>query len=348
MGWAEEASSGTRSGRKVASSSSSSSHHHHHSSPSVDSSNNNNNNNSSSSNNDKLLILEELTNDIQQFAALKHTLSEHIKVIGTSRDSEKFRLRVKTTKTKLAAAEQRIQKHLAKRMDNIRVLTEAKRKHLQKLNIQFTSVREEYLKLLRECNSAEKKFTIKKQPSSTATATTTTTSKVYNNKYGDDDEEEEDDLMMMNNTDHIGSDDDDEDDDDEDGDGMRAMMSQQLKMKQRQKMQDKKKKEKEFTHILSAADAATIDVEKAIALETNRELQNLESDFLELHELFHDMNTMIQEQGESLNVIYDNVEKAHHNIEMGVENIKSSNQMTMNKSASSGIKKVFSLRRFLF
>jgi len=286
------------------------------------------------SSNNKLHIMEELSLDIQNFASMKKTLQEYTRAMGTSRDNEKLRLRLKQLKNKASTTEQRISKHLTKRLDSARALNDVKRKQLQKLNEQFLTVREEYSKALRECTLQEKKHSGARGSSLSPTSGGRSSLASPSSKYGNESTDRND-----------SSDDDDSDDDDDESSVMSVMMQQQLQLKKKEKQKQQKESLKS-QGVLSASDSATLDVHKVIAMETNRELESLEADFLELHECFQDMNTLIKEQGESINIIYDNVSRAREDVEIGVEDIKAADDMNLNKGLRSGVSKLFGFGRF--
>lgn len=73
---------------------------------------------------------------------------------------------------------------------------------------------------------------------------------------------------------------------------------------------------------LTTSQQSTIQVEKAIAIETRTELLKIEKDFHEINELARDMNMLLSEQGLVLEQVDNNVEFAAYNIQVGNENLK--------------------------
>ncbi len=87
---------------------------------------------------------------------------------------------------------------------------------------------------------------------------------------------------------------------------------------QQQQMQLQKQKK----IVLTKADWNTLDTEKMLADETFTQVREMEKDFLELHELFQDLNTLVHDQQTQIDIIHDNVTSSNKSVERGVENIK--------------------------
>lgn len=307
----------------------------------VSSNNNNNNNNeynndTSSSGSDGSTdnkaggVLELLTNDIQNYASLRHRFMELNKLFGTTRDNEKFREKVKSTKQKGSQVEQRISKNLDKQLGSMRVLSETKRKQLQKLNQQFLLLKKEFAQDIKESNRLERKF-LDNQKSGDGVYGSSSGRTSYMENESDSEKDDEDDATLN----------------DGNRNSMVLMLDRQFKQKKQEEKEREKQQMSQFTGVLSVTDASTINVEKTIALETNKELASLEADFLELNECFRDLNTLIHEQDESINTIHANVTSARENVEIGVETLKATKNMTLGNGVKTGINKIISIGRWL-
>jgi t-SNARE complex subunit (syntaxin) len=304
------------------------------------SSNNNNNNeynnDTSSSGSDGSTdnktggVLEVLANDIQNYASLRYRLMELNKLFGSTRDNEKFREKVKSTRQKGSQVEQRISKHLDKQLGSMRVLNETKRKQLQKLNHQFLLLKREFAQDIKESHRLERKFSDNQKSGDGVYGSNSGRTSYMKNESDSENDEEEDAIVS---------------------DGDRNSMTLMIDRRFKQKRQEEKKREKQqmsqFTSVISVADSSTVNVEKTIALETNKELASLEADFLELNECFRDLNTLIHEQDESINTIHANVTSARENVEIGVETLKATKNMNLENGVKTGINKIISIGRWL-
>ncbi|XP_046573733.1 syntaxin-12-like [Haliotis rubra] len=69
-----------------------------------------------------------------------------------------------------------------------------------------------------------------------------------------------------------------------------------------------------------------IEDDLALIREREERIRQLESDILDVNEIFRDLGAMIQEQGETLDTIEANVEKAYGNVETGNEQLVKASQ----------------------
>ncbi|XP_076471010.1 syntaxin-7-like [Babylonia areolata] len=69
------------------------------------------------------------------------------------------------------------------------------------------------------------------------------------------------------------------------------------------------------------AQEAVIQDDLTLIREREERIHQLESDILDVNEIFRDLGAMISEQGEMLNDIESNVERAHGNVEQGNEQL---------------------------
>jgi hypothetical protein len=79
---------------------------------------------------------------------------------------------------------------------------------------------------------------------------------------------------------------------------------------------------------LDSASKSTIKVEKAIALETREELEQITTDLLELNQLVVEVDQLIQIQDVSLVQVETNVTKANENIKKGNEDITTAKELS--------------------
>mmetsp|Transcript_26624 Transcript_26624/g.103574 ORF Transcript_26624/g.103574 Transcript_26624/m.103574 type:complete len:110 (+) Transcript_26624:722-1051(+) len=63
--------------------------------------------------------------------------------------------------------------------------------------------------------------------------------------------------------------------------------------------------------------------------ERNTALQSLEQDVVQLHQMFMDMQILVENQGELLNQIDYNVQKTKHNAEVAVEEIEEARRLQL-------------------
>lgn len=300
-------------------------------------------------------LMEELSDDIHKFGRRVHKIQQFTKDIGTARDNEKLRSKLKAERSHAAKVNERIQKNINKLSRNLELQSSAsltqpnsstkdgsstsnadildpsslshRRQQLKKLKAQAMDMEKQYEEAVKESVTKEKKLS--RRPS-------------LEDENGDNDDAE---YEVEKGT----------DDGDAEINPTRSIVREQLKQQQQQErhlQQEHKKKEKEQQQkqiklLLSSADKSTLELEYMIASETNREIKELERNYLELHECFQDLNTMIKEQDQSFNVILDNLEQANKNVEMGVEDIKISKSMTAVGGIQSLTKKLGTLGKFL-
>lgn len=69
------------------------------------------------------------------------------------------------------------------------------------------------------------------------------------------------------------------------------------------------------------AQEAVIEDDLTLIREREERIRQLESDILDVNEIFRDLGTMVMEQGEILNDIESNVQRAHDNVESGNEQL---------------------------
>ncbi|KAG2374019.1 hypothetical protein C9374_011098 [Naegleria lovaniensis] len=122
------------------------------------------------------------------------------------------------------------------------------------------------------------------------------------------------------------------------------------KYEQHQKQIEQAKEQaqqKQIQFILSTADAETIEIEKKIANETKRELEVVERDFAELHEMYEQMNVMLRQQGEGLNIVEKNIQQANEYVKEGTEYVKAASAMTGTGILTGGFTKAAVLRKLL-
>nr|AVP50004.1 syntaxin-PMe [Naegleria fowleri]CAG4715729.1 unnamed protein product [Naegleria fowleri] len=122
------------------------------------------------------------------------------------------------------------------------------------------------------------------------------------------------------------------------------------KYEQHQKQLEQAKEQaqqKQIQFILSTADAETIEIEKKIAQETKRELEMVERDFAELHEMYEQMNFMLKQQGEGLNIIEKNIQQANEHVKEGTEYVKAASAMTGTGILTGGFTKAAVLKKLL-
>ncbi len=55
--------------------------------------------------------------------------------------------------------------------------------------------------------------------------------------------------------------------------------------------------------------------------EREQQIRQLESDILDINEIFKDLGTLVHEQGEMIDNIEDNVEQAYNQVEAGNEQL---------------------------
>jgi hypothetical protein len=131
----------------------------------------------------------------------------------------------------------------------------------------------------------------------------------------------------------------------------RDIVAQQLE-KKKQDLREKKanqlqEQEKKLKFILSSADQSTFQTELAIADETNKELRELELEFLEVHEAFQDLNYMIKDQQHGINIIMHNVDQANQHILAGIENIREAKNLTAVGGVQNMARKVGAMVTFM-
>lgn len=113
---------------------------------------------------------------------------------------------------------------------------------------------------------------------------------------------------------------------------------------QHKKEQDQQQK---IQFILSTADAETIEMEKKIALETKAELEAVEKDYAELHEMYEQMNFLIREQGQGLNIIEKNIQQANEYVKEGTEYVKAASACTTTGILTGGFTKAAVLKKLI-
>jgi uncharacterized protein (DUF849 family) len=131
----------------------------------------------------------------------------------------------------------------------------------------------------------------------------------------------------------------------------RDIVAQQLEKKKEERRKQKQiqvqEQEKKIKFILSSADQSTFETEMQIASETNQELKELELDFLELHEMYKDLNLMVKEQQQGINIIMHNVETANEHVLAGIEHIKEAKNYTAVGGVQNMARKVGAMVTFM-
>jgi len=126
------------------------------------------------------------------------------------------------------------------------------------------------------------------------------------------------------------------------------IMKKQEQYQQEMLQKQEKAQQRKLQFILSTADADTIGTEEKIALETKKELETVEKDYAELHEMFVDLNTMIRQQSEGLNIIEGNIKKANELVQEGTEYIKAASSQTVTGLLTGGFTKAAVLKKLIF
>lgn len=73
---------------------------------------------------------------------------------------------------------------------------------------------------------------------------------------------------------------------------------------------------------LTSAQKSTLNVERAIAIETNQKISEIQSEMLQVNEIFRDLNQLLEEQDLLIDVIANNVESANENTKQGNKDLK--------------------------
>lgn len=117
----------------------------------------------------------------------------------------------------------------------------------------------------------------------------------------------------------------------------------QMELQQRKEQAQQQK----VQFILSTADAETIEMEKKIALETKAELEAVEKDYAELHEMYEQMNYLIRDQGQGLNIIEKNIQQANEYVKEGTEYVKAASACTTTGILTGGFTKAAVLKKLI-
>jgi hypothetical protein len=99
--------------------------------------------------------------------------------------------------------------------------------------------------------------------------------------------------------------------------------------KEDQQVKDQKKKIQKDKIFLSYTQNSTLDVEEKIAQETYNEMVYLQGEMTGLQECFKDLHDMVESQDVSIDLIQDNITKTNENVDVAVEDIKISGNMTI-------------------
>ncbi|KAL9657385.1 hypothetical protein ABK040_014373 [Willaertia magna] len=286
-----------------------------------------NNNISDAIESDKYNSIEELSSAIQQFASYIHNLDRNVKhlircnsnedeikkqtsslqSITSAKDTDRLRIKIKNLKEKIHKQKEVLQKSLLKYQkkrfegstnnsldlsgDNDNDNTPSSntivdsfgstsiKVQFNKLSTQFKELCKQYEKSIKDYRESEKKNKrsnlMKYHEDDVESMFSTTSSKRNQSKHNKQnillDEEEEEELEEEE-----------------------RVESGQQQLKQQ--------------FVLSSTDQSTLDVEKQIAIESQKELKELETNYYELHQCFVDLNQMVKEQDESIEIIHDNLE----------------------------------------
>ena len=294
----------------------------------------------------KINSIEDLSTFIQQFAASIHNMERNVKhllrnyessngkngksaldTLNNNKDSERLRSKIKVSKDKIQKSRDAIQKGLLrfskKKMESssgydlgsdtdsvaggldssIGGVSSAQKVQFNKLQSQFKELCKQYEKCIQDYRDSEKSM----KRSQLFKYGDDDLDAMFSNKNGDKSSAKNGSSNRTKSSSASRNNGDEEEDDDL---GQQAQALEQNKF------------------VLSSADQGTLDVEKQIALETNRELKDLETNYYELHQCFVDLNEMVKEQGEGIEVIQQNVQLANEYVEQGVENIKVAKSFT--------------------
>ncbi|KAL0482639.1 hypothetical protein AKO1_014332 [Acrasis kona] len=277
-------------------------------------------------------VMEELSHDVHKFGRRVHNIQQFTKDIGTTRDNDKLRSKLKAERQHAAKINERIQKNISKLSRNLfdtqlqnspnkgsDMLDSSslshRRQQLKKLKTQVQDMEQQYNAALKESLAKEKKHGKRSNL--------------------DDDEQNEEGIYGDDSRQN-----DDSDDDDSNPNSTKSIVREQMRQMNNQpkKNTHQQQLDDQIKLVLSTNDKSTIDVETMIAQETYREVKELQDSYNELHECFKDLNTIISEQDPAFDVILENVTQANQNVEMGVEEIKVAKSMT----AIGGIQKLTS------
>ena len=76
-----------------------------------------------------------------------------------------------------------------------------------------------------------------------------------------------------------------------------------------------------FRQNVFQAQEIAIDSDLALMQEREQQIRQLESDILDINEIFRDLGTLVHEQGEQIDSIENNVEQAYNQVEAGNEQL---------------------------
>jgi hypothetical protein len=85
---------------------------------------------------------------------------------------------------------------------------------------------------------------------------------------------------------------------------------------------DNGKQQLQMKQKLASTQKSTLDVERAIAIETNEKISEIQSEMLQVNEIFRDLNLLLEEQDLLIDVIANNVESANENTKQGIKDLK--------------------------
>ena len=96
---------------------------------------------------------------------------------------------------------------------------------------------------------------------------------------------------------------------------------------QQQQQQQRQAQVQQQSQVQQTAVNGTLEVEMAIAKEEAEEIKNIERDLLAVRDIFQDISVLVQDQGEHIDIIEENVNVTADNVQKGMKDLEVANEL---------------------